>query len=294
MPKRSFFLLTDLRVVHLSVRVLQMVEATISTITVTWRCPTINPAIHAEITDFFVDCLPEDITREEESLLTPVPATPALPKPILAPGRANSAVRVDYLHQKYCGVDVTQAMFSNLTPCMPYRIRGKCYSVSGWSHFCAPIIASTVPYVPNTPDPVDICKISTNGLLLSWRKPERDNGSPIDFYQIELIFAKMAMPVPDAEDGTENAGNEHPPPSPGVSFALPVSSDSCGAVLVGQQSTNLLTKKLPAVTPKVSVASRFHRLIKHKNLAYLHKYASRTMKYYLLPTLVVFSSGQMG
>jgi hypothetical protein len=248
-----------------------MVEATISTITVTWRCPTINPAIHAEITDFFIDCLPENITREEEGRLTPVPATPALPKPVFAPGSVNTAVRVDYIYQKYCGVDVTQALFSNLTPCMPYRIRGKCYSVSGWSHFCAPIVASTVPYVPSTPDPVDICKISTNGLLLSWRKPERDNGSPIDFYQIELIFAKMAMPVPDADGANEESGNDEKPAplSTGVSFNLPPSTD--GAVLVSQQSTNLLTKKLPAVTPKVSVASRFHRLIKHKNLGYLHK-----------------------
>lgn len=262
-----------------------MVDFTISTITVTWKCPTINPMLHSEILQFFLDCLPEDVTPEEEGHLTPVPCSPPLPPVVFPPGTVNTAVRIDYLYQKYTDVEVTQVMFSNLVPATTYRIRGKCRSLSGWSHFCPTILQRTLAYVPNAPDPVDICKVSTNGLLLSWRKPSTDNGLPVDFYQIELIDAKMAEPVMEIEEEEESrkvaTGSAKPAvtflsqkPSPNSMTAGmngPTSPTITPVPMVGQQSTNLHTKRLPTGGPKTSVASRFHRLIKHKNLNYLHK-----------------------
>jgi hypothetical protein len=243
-------------------------EFTISTVTITWKCPVINPVLHSEVLQFYLDCLPADTTAEQEGYLTPVPTSPALPPPVFAVNSVDSiTARVQYIYQKYTDVEVTTVIFSNLTPATAYRIRGKCRSLSGWSHLSTPVVQQTLAYVPDPPDPVDICKISTNGLLLSWRAPRTDNGQAIDYYQIELMDAKMAEPI--IEDETASQKGESVSTRPAVTFSPSVGPAS--APLLSQQSTNIHAKRLPTGGPKTSVASRFHRLIKHKNLQFLHK-----------------------
>ncbi|OYX12304.1 MAG: hypothetical protein B7Z16_16745, partial [Algoriphagus sp. 32-45-6] len=103
--------------------------------------------------------------------------------------------QIDYIYQRYLDVSVNSVMFSNLMPSAEYTIRAKSCSLSGWSRFSPAITQKTKCYVPEPPDPVDIIKVSSNGLLLAWNKPYRDNGHQVDYYQIELIDAKMALPL---------------------------------------------------------------------------------------------------
>jgi len=246
----------------------------ISSITVQWTCPEINPTLHSEITEYFVDCLPVGLSPEEELTLTPVPCTPALPPVNLQRSQARLVVRpqIDYIYQKYLDVSVTTVMFSNLMPSAEYTIRAKSCSLSGWSRFSPAVIQRTNCYVPEPPDPVDIIKVSSNGLLLAWNKPYRDNGHQVDYYQIELIDAKMAIPLMMEEAGaskqdikaTVHATAKH------VTNSVSSQSNSHGQ---GQNLHKL--KRLPLVEGssklQPGVASRFHRFIKHKKLHYLFK-----------------------
>lgn len=238
-----------------------------------------------------MECLPEDLTAEESALLTPVPSSPPLPPLPTDLDRSLLKVKMDYIYQKYTNETITTVMFTNLIPSTTYCIRAKAFSVSGWSKFCRIVSQKTLAYVPDAPDPVDICKISTNGLLLSWYKPVRDNGMPVDFYQIELMDAKMAIPVMEQESGKIITGSDvatsdtvaspghtgkfssgSPPP-----VSLPGHHTAIGSHQGSQNSSHqhkhhrLQHKRLPTNPVKAGVASRFHRLLKHKNLQYLHK-----------------------
>ena len=244
-----------------------------------------------------MDCLPSVITAEEERQLAPVPTTPALP-PAPPLSKKQRSVSVDYIYQKYLDVTVTTALFSNLTPSTAYRLRAKASSVSGWSAFCPSIEQKTTCYVPEAPEPVDVCKVSTNGLLLSWRPPCRDNGLPVEFYQIELLDAKMATTIATAEQASACATEEQKRvvESSPVTLKTPkkvtlqLQSPSATLPLLSPGTAHLHAKRLPTTTSttstsgtstenssaptvavKTSIASRFHRLIKHKNLQYLHK-----------------------
>jgi len=263
-----------------------VVDHSISSITVQWTCPEINPTLHSEITEYFVECLPVGLSAEEELTLTPVPCTPALPP--INPSRSQALLdvrpQIDYIYQKYLDVTVTSVMFSNLMPCAEYSLRAKCCSMSGWSRFSPSITQCTKAYVPEPPDPVDVIKVSSNGLLLAWRKPYRDNGQKVDHYQIELIDAKMGVAVMHEEflqSGklavfATSSKNPSPAAPSSVSFsAEALSASTQGSGSSGTKKQNLHTKRLPLAEGsskmQPGVASRFHRLIKHKNLNYLFK-----------------------
>lgn len=103
----------------------------------------------------------------------------------------------DYISEKHLqGGDMQQqqqqleCMFTNLLPDVVYVIRAKCFSLAGWSDFCKPIRPITVSYVPDIPDPLEICKVTTNGVLLQWHPPLRTNGRKVDYYQLEVIDAR--------------------------------------------------------------------------------------------------------
>ena len=91
-------------------------------------------------------------------------------------------------------------MFTNLLPYVIYIIRAKCCTLAGWSDFCRPIKPLTVAYVPDIPDPLQICKVTTNGVLLQWHPPFRTNGRKVDHYQIEIIDARSAGSVDEVPE----------------------------------------------------------------------------------------------
>ncbi len=62
----------------------------------------------------------------------------------------------------------------------------KCRTVSGWSDWSNWFFAKTLAFQPESPLPLEIRKVSVNGVMLTWFKPKRDNGHAIDHYQIEV------------------------------------------------------------------------------------------------------------
>jgi hypothetical protein len=50
------------------------------------------------------------------------------------------------------------------------------------------LIAFTSCAVPNAPPPVEILKITTNGLLLSWHPPKNDNGKYMLLYMYVSVY----------------------------------------------------------------------------------------------------------
>ena len=101
---------------------------------------------------------------------------------------------------------LNECMFTNLLPDVVYIIRAKCFSLAGWSDFCKPIQPVTVSYVPDIPDPLQICKVTTNGVLLQWHPPLRTNGKKVDHYQLEVIDARSTGSVEVAPQEEEAMG----------------------------------------------------------------------------------------
>jgi hypothetical protein len=163
---------------------LTAIRITTNTITVSWSPPTQLPLQHSNsdsnsihsfpaILQYFVECYPQD-----DDLPT------------------------DYISEKHLqGGEMQQqqqqleCMFTNLLPDVVYVIRAKCFSLAGWSDFCKPIQPITVSYVPDIPDPLEICKVTTNGVLLQWHPPLRTNGRKVDYYQLEVIDARSTGSV---------------------------------------------------------------------------------------------------
>ena len=251
-----------------------------------WVPPVINPVHHSEILEYYIDCLPDSFGEAEEAQLEPVPASPATVAPhahTLGDGENEKedtfgAPLLDYIHRKFTDMGVERVSFTNLTPACRYRIRTKCRSLSGWSKFCQTITVTTLCYVPDPPEPVDICKVSTNGLLLSWQRPHSENGLSIDYYQIELIDAKMAIPIMEMEE------QEQEPKSTDKEKRVAAGGTDRGGVTCAastggskNNSSSILNKRLPmtgvpaAATEKKGVASKWHRLVRHKNLLHLNK-----------------------
>jgi hypothetical protein len=78
-------------------------------------------------------------------------------------------------------------------------------SVSGWSLPSSKITQFTKPAAPDAPPLVEILKITSNALYLNWHAPHRDNGSPVVFYQIEIISYKDAQDKFEKENQKKEA-----------------------------------------------------------------------------------------
>jgi len=146
---------------------------TTNTITVTWSPPTLQYSIHSAILEYYLECYPQ-----EDNLPT------------------------DYISEKRFDGDMQplECMFTNLLPDVVYIVRAKCYTLAGWSDFSKSIKPLTVSYVPDIPEPLQICKVTTNGILLQWHPPLRTNGRRVDHYQLEIIDARSASCMESLEE----------------------------------------------------------------------------------------------
>ena len=62
------------------------------------------------------------------------------------------------------------------------------------------LIAFTLCGAPDAPPTVEILKVVSNGLLLSWLPPKRDNGMQILLYEVEIIdFGELQRQGMDEE-----------------------------------------------------------------------------------------------
>lgn len=74
-------------------------------------------------------------------------------------------------------------------------------SLAGWSQPSAKIISFTLPTRPDPPPPVEVLKITTNGLMLGWNPPQRDNGATVDLFELEVIdYASHVKQLEEIEE----------------------------------------------------------------------------------------------
>lgn len=134
-----------------------------------------SSSIHSSpaILEYYVECYPQDDDLPTDYI-------------------SEKRFQVGDMQQQQQQQQLLECMFTNLLPDVMYIIRAKCFSLAGWSDFCKPIQPITVSYVPDIPDPLQICKVTTNGVLLQWHPPLRTNGRKVDHYQLEVIDARSA------------------------------------------------------------------------------------------------------
>eukprot|EP01038_Epipyxis_sp_PR26KG_P006935 gene6935-9489_t len=88
-----------------------------------------------------------------------------------------------------------------LMPNMQYSFKVRCRSKSGWSDFSKLSKGWTLPSRPSAPPPVEIIKISVNGLLTTFYPSDRMNGSEIDHYQLEVVDYNLSIQQEQAKNG---------------------------------------------------------------------------------------------
>jgi hypothetical protein len=212
-------------------------EVTIHTIQVEWRPPTLHREHHAAIQDYAVALCPEQAVFEDF---------------------ANARM--------YYTADLTM-IIDNLLPSEKYKLRVRCRSASGWSDWSTWVFAQTLCAVPEAPLPVEIVKVSINGLLLRWEAPARDNGHVIDHYELEIMDEQMQK----AQDRSLR-GAVH------LTQHIGVLGKEDGTVLHRRG----IFKKAPTIGEEVkpsgshSVAgqggvSKLHRVVKHRDVHNLYK-----------------------
>jgi hypothetical protein len=192
--------------------------------------------------------------------------------------------------------------YTGLFPSCLYRFRIRCRSVSGWSEWGAWTFGKTLAHRAEAPLPLEVRKVSVNGMVLTWFPPKRDNGFPIDFYQLEIAdyhavsgtgdrstpFIVLAQ---DEQDPPEPADGEDLPAPPSPTQQHSRSSQRTFALnirgIVSEHGEEAQLEKLSPTRRARTLASRkkkeseaasqggvskYYRLVKHKQLDLLMKY----------------------
>lgn len=85
-----------------------------------------------------------------------------------------------------------KAHFSSLYPSTVYRLSVKTRSLAGWSAYGNAFLHKTLSSVPEPPPKLEILKVTMNSLLAHWHPPYRNNGHPVNLYQLEVLDYKLA------------------------------------------------------------------------------------------------------
>ncbi len=271
-------------------------ESTIHSLTVAWEAPTLNLSIHSPVIEYCVDCVPVchelsntaggDHLAEGEEESRPGSSKPGS-RPASRPGTDYHSpppvvikmVPISHVHPEH--TKELRLKVHNLYPATPYHFYVKVRSLSGWTEYSRPFLYHTLASRPEPPSPIEVIKITTNGLLLTWHAPVRDNGHALDFYQIELIDAgefyaqQAAQATADAlgsstVDGskvTTTSSSSFSETAAKVPRMRKASMLSGGA---GQQSEAAREKEGEIQQRKKELGdsggfSKWHRLIKHRN-----------------------------
>lgn len=281
---------------HLS----QVAETTIDTISVSWRPPLLSKMHHSDIVGYFIDCYPVDYIINNKSnnnnssnttLLSPTSSSATATAKTSVVSLPTTNVSLDYIYEKKIQEGVTAGStatctFTNLLPSNMYSIRVKCQSLSGWSPFCLSVTPTTLQYVPDAPEPIEICKITPNGLLLSWHPPYRCNGLPVDFYQLELIdvnkhkqqqiLADKASPMTTSSSVAQDALSPLSPPHHTQrqlrsNYNNNNNYNHSDKDKQQQQKSQATVASGQQAYAEAGGHSKWYRMVKHKNLNYLHK-----------------------
>lgn len=134
---------------------LKVTGQTFDSISISWHPPTIKPEIHSVVEEFSVEWCP-------------------LGDPYVV-GHGDRYFMTNNFFTK-----------TGLPPATGHKFMVYSRSPSGWSPPSTKIIHFTLPTKPPAPPPVEVLKVTTNGLLFSWSPPPKDNGAFITFYELEV------------------------------------------------------------------------------------------------------------
>lgn len=170
---------------------------------------------------------------------------------------------------------LTHCSFNHLTPSRVHRARIKCRAASGWSGFSTWFYVKTIAFHPEPPLPVETVKVSINALLLHWFPPIRDNGFPVDFYELEIADH---VGIDDGSLGIHGQNtNGHADETDGDD------EDDTGGFLSNsgvsiRTRRNRQNQQKPQFSAggstKLSAISKLHRVMKHKNVEKRLKYVT--------------------
>lgn len=131
-----------------------VVDAHTRSITVCWSPPAFDERLHSPVLEYAVEWKPA----------------------------AGSGPTVRFS----AGVELSYTV-ENLQPCSGHGLAVLSRSLAGWSKPSSKIVAFTQSCEPEAPSVVEILKIATNGMLISWLPPPSENGAPVDHYQLEIV-----------------------------------------------------------------------------------------------------------
>ena len=157
----------------LPIPVVTVPSATATGIQLRWEEPTLDPAVHAKITEFMIEWTP-------------------IGNPLIVGNGDRFFPGYTHSYEKI-----------NLLPATGHNFMIYSKSLSGWSAPSSKVTYFTLPDRPSTPPPVEIYRITNNGLLFACLPPKRDNGSAVSMYEVEVVDYKTQQEQNENEIATE-------------------------------------------------------------------------------------------
>lgn len=165
-----------LKQVPTPIQVSSVSDATCTSISLTWDPPILDHKIYAKVVEYMVEWQPLGVATEV--------------------GHGNRFYVGNQLHFKMI----------NLLPATGHSFFIYSKSLAGWSLPSSKITYFTLPDRPTPPPPVEIHKITTNGILFACLPPFRENGSSVIYYEVEVIDSKSLHDI-ENDSTTSSAAN---------------------------------------------------------------------------------------
>lgn len=139
---------------------LRIINASSTSISLEWSDPTLPSTHYASILNYHIECYALQLNHKQIRSTT---------------------------HTTY--------EFNQLLPAGEYLFRIWCESIAGWSPVSPSVCFFTSPAVPSAPPPIELHKVTTNGIYITWHASLYTYGSAIDDYELELMQTGAATQV---------------------------------------------------------------------------------------------------
>ena len=215
-----------------------IVHVTTRTITISWEPPIIHNDVHSKTIEYMLEWSPigkPSVVGYGEQFKTP-----------------NLSFTV-----------------KNLLPSTGHEFCVRSRSQAGWSAPTVKIVGFTISCPPDAPPPVEVLKITTNGIVIGWNNPMRDNGAPVDMFQLEVIDSETAEKHIEEEEQKRLEADSNASPR---SWGQNESTISFQDIGIDEESIVITQDQLPAEGSQEEdivgdgTGSLLHRILKHKNL----------------------------
>lgn len=272
-----------------TVQGIEITDRTNSSISLVWLKPILNLKKYAEVDKYKIECKREEEIEEviEEFKDSTVDNN----------GNANNSLSIDMssksqvvtngsnlnilkkkkIHTVTLSAIVTETnvTFSSLFSASTYKFRVVSHSAAGWGDWSNWIEASTLANKPSRPLGVEIKKVAKNGIFLNWSKNFRDNGFPIDFYEIEIMKSSILEEKLKKNPNDDDENNSY---ESNVGSSMAKKNREAKKILEQSYLRNSDSQEKDNKKEKNNIVksqgglSKSYRLIKHKDVNNLVKY----------------------